>query len=168
VDRCRPRSSRSGRTCRSSSNGHARSTPDSTSPRLTIGENSGDLGCLTIAYKAYKLSLRETEPPVLDTWTGDQRFFIGWARIWRAKYRDAELMRRLAIDPHSPTEFRCNGVVQNLPEFYAAFGVARRGLGYPDRRSKSGDRRASGGLGPADSGFLDARPECPTRHPPRW
>jgi putative endopeptidase len=90
---------------------------------LTIGENIGDLGGLAIAYKAYKLSLHGTEAPVLDGWTGDQRFFLGWGRAWRAKYRDAELMRRLATDPHAPTEFRCNGVVRNLPEFYAAFGV---------------------------------------------
>src|SRR5262249_60552852 len=90
---------------------------------LTIGENIGDLGGLAIAYKAYKLSLQGTVAPVHDGWTGDQRFFIGWARIWRSKYRDAELMRRLAIDPHSPMEFRCNGVVRNLPEFYAAFAV---------------------------------------------
>jgi putative endopeptidase len=90
---------------------------------LTIGENIGDLGGLAIAYKAYKLSLGGTEPPVLDSWTGDQRFFLGFARIWRSKYRDAELMRRLAMDPHAPMMFRCNGVVRNLPEFYAAFGV---------------------------------------------
>jgi putative endopeptidase len=90
---------------------------------LTIGENIGDLGGLTIAYKAYKLALKGSEAPVLDGRTGEQRFFIGWAQVWRAKYRDAELMRRLATDPHSPTEFRCNGVVRNLPEFYSAFGV---------------------------------------------
>jgi putative endopeptidase len=90
---------------------------------LTIGENIGDLGGLTIAHKAYRLSLGGTEAPVLDGQTGDQRFFIGWAQAWRSKYRDAELMRRLAVDPHSPPEFRCNGVVRNLPEFYAAFGV---------------------------------------------
>ena len=90
---------------------------------LTIGENIGDLGGLTIAHKAYKLSLRGTEAPLFDGRTGDQRFFIGWAQAWRSKYRDAELMRRLAVDPHSPPEFRCNGVVRNLPEFYAAFGV---------------------------------------------
>jgi putative endopeptidase len=103
---------------------------------LTIGENIGDLGGLTIAYKAYKLSLGGSEPPVLDTWTGDQRFFLGYARIWRSKYRDAELMRRLAMDPHSPMEFRCNGVVRNLPEFYAAFGVKQGDKLWlpPDRR----------------------------------
>jgi putative endopeptidase len=103
---------------------------------LTIGENIGDLGGLTIAFKAYKLSLGGTEAPTLDGRTGDQRFFIGWAQCWRAKYRDAELMRRLATDPHSPAEFRCNGVVRNLPEFYAAFGVKEGDQLWlsPDRR----------------------------------
>ncbi len=90
---------------------------------LTIGENIGDLGGLTIAYKAYKRSLNGKEAPVIDGLTGDQRFFIGWAKVWRAKYRDPELSRRLATDPHSPAEFRCNGVVRNLEEFYKAFGV---------------------------------------------
>ena len=90
---------------------------------LTIGENIGDLGGLTIAFKAYNLSLKGTEAPILDGRTGDQRFFLGYAQVWRSKYRDAELMRRLATDPHSPAEFRCNGVVRNLPEFYNAFGV---------------------------------------------
>ena len=90
---------------------------------LTIGENIGDLGGLTIALKAYHRSLRDGTAPVLDGLTGDQRFFTGWAQVWRAKYRDQELQRRLAVDPHSPTEFRCNGVVRNLPEFYTTFGV---------------------------------------------
>ncbi len=103
---------------------------------LTIGENIGDLGGLTIAYKAYKISLKGSEAPVLDSWTGDQRLFIGWGQIWRSKYRDAELIRRLATDPHSPTEFRCNGVVRNLSEFYAAFGVKEGDKLWlpPDRR----------------------------------
>ncbi len=90
---------------------------------LTIGENIGDLGGLTIAYKAYHLALQGRKPPELDGLTGQQRFFIGWAQVWRAKYRDAELQRRLTLDPHSPAEFRCNGVVRNLPEFYEAFAV---------------------------------------------
>ncbi len=90
---------------------------------LTIGENIGDLGGLTIAHKAYQLSLQDKDAPEIDGFTGDQRFFLGWAQVWRAKYRDAELQRRLTIDPHSPTEFRCNGVIRNLPEFYEAFGV---------------------------------------------
>ena len=90
---------------------------------LTIGENIGDLGGLSIAYKAYKRSLKGSESPVIDGLTGDQRFFLGWAQVWRSKFRDAELAHRLATDPHSPAEFRCNGVLRNLPEFYAAFGV---------------------------------------------
>jgi putative endopeptidase len=90
---------------------------------LTIGENIGDLGGLTIAHKAYMISLKGKEAPTMDGLTGQQRLFIGWAQIWRGKFRDAELSRRLAIDPHSPVEFRCNGVVRNLTEFYDAFGV---------------------------------------------
>jgi putative endopeptidase len=90
---------------------------------MTIGENIGDLGGLSIAYEAYRRSLQGREAPVIDGLTGDQRFFIGWGQAWRSKYRDAELARRLATDPHSPPEFRCNGVLRNLSEFYAAFGV---------------------------------------------
>ncbi len=90
---------------------------------LTIGENIGDLGGLTIAYKAYRIALGDAPAPTIDNLTGPQRFFVGWAQVWRAKFRDAELTRRLATDPHSPTEFRCNGVVRNVPEFYEAFGV---------------------------------------------
>ncbi|WP_303652567.1 M13 family metallopeptidase [Paludisphaera mucosa] len=90
---------------------------------LTIGENIGDLGGLTIAYKAYKRSLAGKEAPVIDGLTGDQRFFLGWAQAWRGKIRDAELSRRLTLDPHSPAEFRCNGVLRNLPEFYATFDL---------------------------------------------
>jgi putative endopeptidase len=90
---------------------------------LTIGENIGDLGGLTIAHKAYLLSLDGANAPEIDGLTGPQRVFIGWAQVWRSKYRDAELERRLTIDPHSPPEFRCNGVLRNLPEFHQAFGV---------------------------------------------
>ena len=90
---------------------------------LTIGENIGDLGGLAIAHKAYRRSLRGQNAPVIDGLTGDQRFFIGWAQAWRSKARDAEVARRLATDPHSPAEFRCNGVLRNMTEFYEAFGV---------------------------------------------
>jgi putative endopeptidase len=90
---------------------------------LTIGENIGDLGGLTIAHKAYLISLKGQPAPVLDGFSGSQRLFIGWAQVWRTKHRDAALSRRLATDPHSPPEFRCNGVVRNLTEFYEAFGV---------------------------------------------
>jgi putative endopeptidase len=103
---------------------------------LTVGENIGDLGGLSIAYKAYRRSLRGREAPVIDGLTGDQRFFIGYAQAWRTKARDAEVARRLAIDTHSPPEFRCNGVLRNLPEFYAAFGVKEGDKLWlpPDRR----------------------------------
>jgi predicted metalloendopeptidase len=90
---------------------------------LTIGENIGDLGGLSIAYKAYQKSLKGREAPTLDGLTGDQRFFLGWAQAWQNKVRDAYLERQLATNPHSPAEFRCNGVLRNMPEFYAAFGV---------------------------------------------
>jgi len=90
---------------------------------MTIGENIGDLGGLTIAYKAYRRSLQGREAPVIDGLTGDQRFFIGYGQAWRIKARQAYLARQLAVDPHSPAEFRCNGVLRNVPEFYAAFGV---------------------------------------------
>ena len=90
---------------------------------LTIGENIGDLGGLTIAYKAYEISLNGKEAPIIDGFTGPQRFFMGWAQSWRGKYRPEEVRRRIATDPHSPDEFRCNQVVANLDEFYNAFDV---------------------------------------------
>ncbi|QTH63500.1 M13 family metallopeptidase [Psychrosphaera ytuae] len=90
---------------------------------LTLGENIGDLGGLTIAYKAYKLSLDGKPSPVLDGFTGEQRVFLGWAQVWRRLYRDDELRNRLVTDPHSPSRYRVNGVIQNMPEFYQAFGV---------------------------------------------
>ncbi len=91
--------------------------------KLTLGENIGDLGGLSIAYKAYKLSLNGKEAPVIDGFTADQRFFMGWAQVWARLYRDEELRQRLVTDPHSPSEYRCNGVVRNIPEFYTTFGV---------------------------------------------
>jgi putative endopeptidase len=90
---------------------------------LTLGENIADLGGVTIAYDAYKLALNGKEAPVIDGFTCDQRLFIGWAQVWRCKYRDEELRRRLLIDPHSPTEYRVIGVLSNLPQFYSAFHV---------------------------------------------
>lgn len=90
---------------------------------LTIGENIGDLGGLTIAHKAYMISLHGKEAPKLDGFSGSQRVFIGWAQVWRAKYRDAAMSRMLATNPHSPPEFRCNGVIRNLTEFYEAFDI---------------------------------------------
>ncbi|MDF2827536.1 MAG: putative metalloendopeptidase [Mycobacterium sp.] len=90
---------------------------------FTVGENIGDLGGLSIALLAYQISLNGKEAPVIDGLTGVQRVFYGWAQVWRTKSRDAEAIRRLAIDPHSPPEFRCNGVVRNMDAYYDAFGV---------------------------------------------
>ena len=90
---------------------------------FTVGENIGDLGGLSIALLAYQISLNGKEAPVIDGLTGVQRVFYGWAQVWRTKSRDAEAIRRLAIDPHSPPEFRCNGVVRNIDAYYDAFGV---------------------------------------------
>jgi putative endopeptidase len=90
---------------------------------FTLGENIGDLGGLSIALKAYQMSLDGAEPPLIDGYTGEQRVFLGWAQVWRRKYRDEELRRRIATDPHSPAEFRVNGIVRNVPEFYTAFDV---------------------------------------------
>ena len=92
---------------------------------LTIGENIGDLGGLAIAVRAYEIALGRplAEAPVIDGYTGLQRLFIGWAHSWRTKGRDEEVVRRLAVDPHAPDEFRCNGTVRNVDEFYTAFDV---------------------------------------------
>jgi endothelin-converting enzyme/putative endopeptidase len=91
---------------------------------LTLGENIGDLGGLSVAYAAYRLSLEGKEAPVIDGLTGDQRFFLGWAQIWRRLYRDAELRKRLLTDPHSPSRYRVNGIVRNMDAFYDAFDIA--------------------------------------------
>ncbi|MFC4244094.1 M13 family metallopeptidase [Gryllotalpicola reticulitermitis] len=90
---------------------------------LTIGENIGDLGGLGIAWKAYVRSLGGAQPPVIDGLTGAQRFFLSWAQAWQQKGRDAEVIRLLTIDPHSPNEFRCNQIVRNIAGFYEAFDV---------------------------------------------
>ncbi|MFM9961583.1 MAG: M13 family metallopeptidase [Planctomycetaceae bacterium] len=91
--------------------------------RLTLGENIADLSGMAIAFKAYRLSLGGKDGPVLDGYTSSQRFFLGWSQIWRRKYRDAELIRRLVTDPHSPSYFRANGPVTNLDAFYDAFSL---------------------------------------------
>ncbi|MEO7422638.1 MAG: M13-type metalloendopeptidase, partial [Ornithinibacter sp.] len=90
---------------------------------LTVGENIGDLGGLTIGYAAYRISLGGEPAPELDGATGEQRFFLGWAQVWRGKARREEAERLLALDPHSPTDLRANAV-RNLTEFHEAFGVA--------------------------------------------
>ncbi|MGC5256090.1 M13 family metallopeptidase [Gordonia sp. DT218] len=91
---------------------------------FTIGENIGDLGGLSIALVAYRLAMQGTTPPEIDGLSGVQRVFYSWAQIWRTKTRDAEAIRRLSIDPHSPPEFRCNGVIRNIDAFYDAFDVS--------------------------------------------
>ncbi len=91
--------------------------------RLTLGENIGDLGGLSLAYRAYKLSLGGKEDKVIDGFTGDQRFFLAWAQVWRSAQRPASLRQRLLTDPHSPEQFRVNGVVRNFDEWYKAFNV---------------------------------------------
>ncbi|WP_187351295.1 M13 family metallopeptidase [Sphingorhabdus lacus] len=87
---------------------------------FTLGENIGDLAGLTIAYDAYRTSLNGKEPPVIDGMTGDQRFFLGWAQVWRRNYREANLRQRLITDPHSPSAQRA-WVVRNLDKWYDAF-----------------------------------------------
>lgn len=93
---------------------------------LTIGENIGDLGGLGIALKAYELSLAGAEAPVIDGYTGVRRLFLSWAQVWQQKSREAETIRLLTIDPHSPNEFRCNQIVRNIHAFYEAFDVAEQ------------------------------------------
>ncbi|MCU1442064.1 MAG: peptidase [Cryobacterium sp.] len=103
---------------------------------LTIGENIGDLGGLSIAWKAYLLSLGGDEPPVIDGLTAAERFFFSWAQAWQMKLRDEEAVRLLAIDPHAPNEFRCNQIASNIDQFYAAFGVTESDALYlaPEKR----------------------------------
>ncbi|MGH8315837.1 MAG: M13 family metallopeptidase, partial [Steroidobacterales bacterium] len=91
--------------------------------KLTLGENIGDLSGIAIAHAAYKRSLGGAEGPVIDGMTADQRFYLGFAQIWRRKSREADLIRRISTDPHSPAEFRVNGIVVNLEPFYAAFDL---------------------------------------------
>jgi endothelin-converting enzyme/putative endopeptidase len=90
---------------------------------LTLGENIGDLAGLTMAYRAYKLSLNGKEAPIIGGFTGEQRFFLGFASAWRTKRRDDLARRYLTIDSHSPPMIRCNGSVINMPEFAEAFDV---------------------------------------------
>ena len=104
---------------------------------LTLGENIADLAGTTVAYDAYKRSLNGKEAAVIDGLTGDQRFFLGWAQVWRNKYRDADLLQRLSTDPHTPGNFRPY-VVRNLDAWYDAFGVKPNQKLYlaPEKRVK--------------------------------
>jgi putative endopeptidase len=89
---------------------------------LTVGENIGDLGGITIALKAYLLSLQKQDAPVVDGLSGVQRVFLSFANIWRGKRRKEQMLQLLTVDPHSPAEFRAN-IVRNLDEFHEAFGT---------------------------------------------
>lgn len=96
---------------------------------LTLGENIGDLGGLSIALLAYELALQAqgiddiNDAPVLEGMTGLQRVFYNWATVWRTKIRKEQAITYLSVDPHSPAEFRCNQIVRNIPQFYQAFQV---------------------------------------------
>jgi putative endopeptidase len=90
---------------------------------FTLGENIGDLGGISIALKAYNLSLDGKEAPVMDGFTGEQRVFLGFGQVWANKYRDEALRTQIETDPHSPSPFRANGSVRNVPEFYRAFDI---------------------------------------------
>ena len=105
---------------------------------FTLGENIGDLGGLSIAVKAYKESLQGKEAPVLDGFTGMQRVFLGWGKVWKEKIREEALRNQILADPHSPAKFRANGTVRNIPEFYEAFNVKPNNKLYlaPDKRVK--------------------------------
>ncbi|MBX7458456.1 M13 family metallopeptidase [Qipengyuania sp. 1NDH17] len=91
--------------------------------RLALGENIGDLGGLSMAYRAYKLATEGQEVPVIDGLTGDQRFFLAWAQVWRSAYREDSLRSQLRNGPHSPAMYRTNGIVRNMDAWYEAFGV---------------------------------------------
>ncbi|WP_152362113.1 M13 family metallopeptidase [Microlunatus speluncae] len=90
---------------------------------LTIGENIGDLGGLSIALKAWRIATGDQDPAPIDDYTGVQRLFLSWAAVWQTKARNETVLQRLAVDPHSPPEFRCNQIVRNVDAFYEAFNV---------------------------------------------
>jgi len=104
----------------------------------TLGENIGDLGGISISLKAYHLTLEGEEAPVIDGYTGDQRVFIGYGQVWASKYRDEALRNQIQTDTHSPTKFRTNGALRNVPEFYEAFDVTEENDLYlpPEERVK--------------------------------
>ncbi len=105
---------------------------------FTLGENIGDLGGISIGLLAYKMSLNGEEPPVIDGFTGIQRVFLGFGQIWRGQYRDETLRLQIGTDPHSPSMYRANGPVRNVPEWYEAFGVEETDALYlpPEERVK--------------------------------
>ncbi len=106
--------------------------------KLTMGENIGDLSGLTISLKAYHIALGGKDAPVLDGYTGDQRFFLSYGQIWKSKYRDAQMRQQVLSNPHSPPHFRVDGATRNLDAWYDAFGVKPGDTYYlpPDQRVK--------------------------------
>ena len=98
----------------------------------------GDLGGITIALRAYQASLNGEEAPAIDGLTGVQRVFLGFAQIWRAKMRDEAMRQLIATNPHSPSQYRANGPVRNVPEWYEAFNVTPDNALYlpPEKRVK--------------------------------
>jgi len=105
---------------------------------FTLGENIGDLGGITIGLLAYKMSRNGEEPPVIDGFTGEQRVFLGFGQVWRGQYRDETLRLQIGTDPHSPSMYRANGPVRNVPEWYEAFGIEETDSMYlpPEKRVK--------------------------------
>ncbi|MCK5325746.1 MAG: peptidase M13, partial [Woeseiaceae bacterium] len=105
---------------------------------FTLGENIGDLGGISIGLLAYEMSLDGEEPPIIDGFTSVQRVFLGFGQIWRNKYRDEALRQLIMTNPHSPSMYRANGSVRNVPEFYEAFDIAEGDALYlpPEERVK--------------------------------
>jgi putative endopeptidase len=103
---------------------------------LTIGENIGDLGGLAIAFKAYQISLDGKPSPVIEGMSGEKRLMLSWAQVWRAKVRPEEMRRRIATDPHSPAEFRCNQILKNFAPFYQEFGVTDKDALWLEEQSR--------------------------------
>ncbi|WP_121102892.1 M13 family metallopeptidase [Litorimonas taeanensis] len=106
--------------------------------RLGLGENIGDLTGVTMAYNAYKRSLGGKPAPVIEGMTGDQRFFMAWAQVWAIKWKDEALSTQIKNGPHSPGEFRANGIVRNFGPWYDAFNVTPENAMYipPEKRVK--------------------------------
>jgi putative endopeptidase len=103
---------------------------------LTMGENIADLGGLTIALDAYRASLKGKTAPVIDELTGDQRVFLGWAQAWRGKLRDDAIRKQVVSDPHSPRQYRVNGVVRNIDAWYEAFSVKKEETLFVDPKQR--------------------------------
>lgn len=104
--------------------------------QLTMGENIADIGGLAIAYEAFKLTSQGKSSDKIDGFTPDQRFFLSFAQVWRIKNRDERMRMRISVDPHSPEEFRVNGPLSNMPEFYKAFNVKAGDKMYRDENQR--------------------------------